>query len=618
MNLKKLLLILFAVIFFIYSQAGDININKVEPPCWWIGMKEGFLQLMVYGDNIAITEPGINYDGVTIEQVHRTSNPNYLFIDLNIEKNTAPGIVPLVFNYEGENIGVYDFQLFKRRKDSESRKGFSPEDVIYLIMPDRFSNGDITNDDVDGMLQKSDRSDLNGRHGGDIRGIVDHLDYIHDLGVTTLWVNPLLENNMPWFSYHGYAITDFYKVDPRFGTNQDYADLVQACHQRGIKVIMDMVFNHCGSYHWWMNDLPEENWINQWPVFTRTNYRNPVIPDPHSSQYDFQKMQKGWFDITMPDLNQHNPYMANYLVQNSIWWIEYADLDGIRMDTYPYVFQDFMATWVRIVLDEYPNINIVGEAWLQKESLTGYFKGDPESRLGPDTHLPSVTDFPLYFALSKALNEEESWTCGLNSLYYVLAQDIVYHDPLYNVIFPDNHDLTRYYTTMQEDPDKYKMGIAFILTTRGIPMIYYGTEILMTGSEYDGHGYIRQDFPGGWPGDPLDAFVSTGRSLQQEEAYQYMKNLLNWRKGNKAIHNGKLIQFIPEDGTYVYFRTHGDKSVMVILNKNITEKTVETARFMECLEGFGRGKSVITGDVIQDLSSLTVPAMSAEIIELIK
>jgi glycosidase len=594
MNLKKLLLVLFAVIFFIYSQAGDININKVEPPCWWIGMKEGFLQLMVYGDNIAITEPGINYAGVTIEQVHRTSNPNYLFIDLNIEKNTAPGIVPLIFNYEGKDISVYDFQLFKRRKDSESRKGFSPEDVIYLLFPDRFSNGDITNDDMDGMLQKSDRLDLNGRHGGDIRGIVDHLDYIHDLGVTTLWVNPLLENNMPWFSYHGYSITDFYKVDPRFGTNQDYADLVQACHQRGIKVIMDMVFNHCGSYHWWMNDLPEESWINQWPVFTRTKYRNPVIPDPHSSQYDLLKMQKGWFDITMPDLNQHNPYLANYLVQNSIWWIEYADLNGIRMDTYPYAFQDFMATWVKKVLDEYPNINIVGETWLQKESLTGYFMGDPESRLGPDTHLPSVTDFPLYFALSKALNEEESWTGGLNSLYYVLAQDIVYHDPLYNVIFPDNHDLTRYYTTMQKDPDKYKMGIAFILTTRGIPM------------------------PGGWPGDPLDAFVSTGRSPQQEEAYQYMKNLLNWRKENKAIHNGKLIQFIPEDNTYVYFRIHGDESVMVILNKNITEKTVETARFTECLEGFGRGKSVITGDVIQDLSSLIVPAMSANIIELIK
>lgn len=618
MKFMRMLIVIPLSLCLSHIEAADVELKKVEPPSWWVGMKSGFLQLLVYGDNIALAEPGISYQGVKILKVHRASNPNYLFIDLQISAQAEAGNVPIVFSVDGKRVAVHHYALYERRPGSAERAGFTPADVIYLLMPDRFSNGDPSNDNIPGMLQEANRTDPNGRHGGDIKGIMDNLDYIRDLGMTAIWPNPLLENNMPAYSYHGYAITDFYNVDPRFGTNDDYMQLVRSCHEKGLKVIMDMVFNHCGTNHWWMNDLPDEDWVNQWPEFTRSNYRNPVLPDPYSSQYDFDKMQKGWFDYTMADMNQHHPFLANYLMQNSIWWVEYADLDGIRMDTYPYAFQDFMAAWVKHVLSEYPNFNIVGECWLQKEALTGYYDGDPDERLGPTSNLPSITDFPMYFAMDRALNKKTTWTEGLAAWYYVLTQDIVYHNPYYNLIFPDNHDVSRYYTTIGEDLDKYKMGMVFILTTRGIPMIYYGTEVLMTGDEHDGHGYIREDFPGGWEGDKVSAVSQDGLNPDQEESLQFSKKLFNWRKGSKAIHEGKLIQFIPRDTTYVYFRMHEDKSVMVIMNQNSTEQHIETSRYQECLDGYTRGRSVISGKEIDDLSSITVPAMSAEIIELSK
>jgi len=618
MKLIRSCLILVIALIFNSINAQDPQVSKVEPPFWWVDMKSDFLQLLVYGENITNSEPDIQYPGVKIEKVHRVTSPNYLFIDLNIGNLAEEGDVPITFSVDGRRVAVHHYSFYKRREGSAERTGFTPADVIYLLMPDRFANGDPSNDNMPGMIEQADRSNPNGRHGGDIKGIIDNLDYIEDLGMTAIWPNPLQENNMPAFSYHGYAITDFYKVDERFGTNDDYLKLVKSCHEKDLKVIMDMVFNHCGTNYWWMKDLPDEDWINQWPEFTRSNYRNPVLPDPYSSEYDFNKMQRGWFDKTMADMNQHHPLLANYLVQNSIWWVEYADLDGIRMDTYPYAFQDFMADWVKQVLTEYPNFNIVGECWLQKEALTGYYDGDPEERLGPTTNLPSITDFPIYFSMDKALNKKTTWNTGLSAWYYVLTQDIVYHNPYYNLIFPDNHDVSRYYTAIDEDLDKYKMGMAFILTTRGIPQIYYGTEILMTGNEHDGHGYIREDFPGGWEGDPTSVFKEEGLSNEQKEALEFTSKLLNWRKESKAIHYGKLTQFIPQDTTYVYFRKHEDESVMVILNQNTKEKALETSRFNECLDGYSRGRSAITGKELDDLSIINVPAMGVEIIDLLK
>jgi glycosidase len=618
MNRFPYLILFVSMLFNLSSFAQNPQVDRVEPPFWWAGMKSEQLQLLIYGENISMTEPVIEYPGIKVEKVHRVSSPNYLFIDLNIGGLSEGADIPIKFMLDGRRIFVHEYSFYERRPGSAERKGFSPEDVIYLLMPDRFANAEPANDNMPGMLEEAERRNPNGRHGGDIHGIIDNLDYIKDLGMTTIWPNPVLENNMPEFSYHGYAITDFYKVDPRLGTNEDYIRLVRECHERGLKVIMDMVFNHCGTGHWWIKDLPDQDWINQWPEFTRSNYRNPVLPDPYSSQYDFERMQKGWFDSTMADMNQHHPHLAKYLVQNSIWWVEYADLDGIRMDTYPYAFQDFMADWTKYVLSEYPNFNIVGECWLQKESLTGYFDGDPEERLGPNTYLPSITDFPMMFAMDRALNRKTTWTEGLSAWYYVLTQDIVYHNPYYNVIFLDNHDITRFYTTIGEDLDKYKMGIAFLFTTRGIPMIYYGTEILMTGNEHDGHGYIRKDFPGGWETDTVDAFNNQGLNEDQQEAFEYTRKLADFRKESRALQYGKLTQFIPQDTTYVYFREHEEEAVMIIMSQNSQDKTIDTKRYNECLQSFSRGRSVITGKELDALDELTIPAMGVEIIELKK
>ena len=468
---------------------------RVEPPSWWTGMADPSLQLLVHGEDIAKATVLIDKPGLFLQEVRQTGNPNYLFLDLLVEQDARPGTYTLVFEYQREILAEYEYELMKRVPGSRDRQGFSSEDVIYLIMPDRFANGDPGNDNVEGMLEKADISNPDGRHGGDLAGITQRLGYLEDLGVTALWLNPVLENNMPAFSYHGYATTDYYQVDPRFGGNGAYLEFIDAAHEKGMKVIMDMVFNHCGSYHWWMNDLPDSGWVHAFPEFTRSNYRAETHMDPYASDFDRQRMLTGWFDRTMPDLDQTNEYLANYLIQNSIWWIEYAGLDGIRMDTYPYSDKAFMVEWIRRIRVEYPYFNVVGETWLQKESHTAYWQDEARNGDGYDSDLPTVTDFPMHYALIQAFTEEEGWTTGLSRLYYILSQDFNYPDPGNTVIFPDNHDLTRYFTSIHEDLDSWKMAMAFVLTTRGIPMLYYGTEFLMTGEESDGHGFIRQDFP---------------------------------------------------------------------------------------------------------------------------
>jgi len=585
-------------------------------------MAEPQLQLLVYGDELSELNVLINNPLVKLKEVHTVENPNYLFIDLEI---TTEGLsakqqshyFDIIFEYQREVVATHRYELKPRKEGSAEREGFDNSDVIYLLMPDRFANGDPSNDNHPQMLEKVERSNPNGRHGGDIAGILERLDYLEESGVSALWINPLLENNMEAYSYHGYAITDFYRVDPRFGTNEDYLELVEKCHDRGIKVIMDQVFNHCGSNHWWIKDIPSEDWVHQFPEYTPSNYRGETIMDPYASEKDKKRMLRGWFDRTMPDMNQNNPFLANYLIQNSIWWVEHAGLNGIRMDTYPYSYADFMKRWVKRMDAEYPNFRILGEAWLQKEAHTAYFLRDTLQRFGYNTHLNTVTDFPMHYALAEAFNEEDSWTEGLARLYYTLTQDYLYSDAMNTVVFADNHDLSRYFTLVHEDLDKWKMGMAFLYTTRGIPMIYYGTEILMTGEESEGHGYIREDFPGGWPGDTVDAFTAGGRTDLQNEAFNYLRALINWRKTKEVIHSGSLMHFIPDDGLYVYFRYNDDDAVMVVMNNNESDpRTAELSDFDEITGQYSVMKDIMTGKEKPLEGILTVEAKSVLIFDL--
>lgn len=616
-------ILLFLIGIFLYSLSfSQERIERIEPPFWWKDMAEPQLQLLVYGNELSELNVLINNPLVKLNNVHAIDNPNYLFIDLEIvtdglSDKQRSHYFDITFEYQREVVQTIRYELKPRKEGSAEREGFDNSDVIYLLMPDRFANGDPSNDNHPEMLEKVSRSNPNGRHGGDIAGIRERLDYLKDLGVSALWINPLLENNMEAYSYHGYAITDFYRIDPRFGSNEDYVELVEECHDRGIKVIMDQVFNHCGSNHWWIKDLPAEDWIHQFPEYTPSNYRGETIMDPYASEADKKRMLRGWFDRTMPDMNQNNLFLANYLIQNSIWWVEYAGLGGIRMDTYPYSYADFMKRWVKRMDAEYSKFRILGEAWLQKEAHTAYFLRDTMERFGYNTHLNTVTDFPMHYALVEAFNEKDSWTEGLARLYYTLTQDYLYSDAMNTVVFADNHDLSRYFTLMHEDLDKWKMGMAFLYTTRGIPMVYYGTEILMTGEESEGHGYIREDFPGGWPGDTLNAFVSEGRTPDQEEAFQYLKMLINWRKAKEVIHSGGLMHFIPDDGLYVYFRYDDEDAVMVVMNNNETgPKEAELSDYDEITGQYSVMKDIMTGEEKPLEGVLTIGAKSVLIFDL--
>ncbi len=616
MQKKNLLLSVFCLLTLsLLSQ--DIKLYRVEPPFWWTGFKNRGLQLMIYGRNISKTDVTIKSPDAKLMQVNKTENPDYLFLDILILPGNQPESFSINFTKEDKNIAIYNYELKARAPGSSGRKGFNSSDVIYLLMPDRFANGDTANDNIPGMKESARRSDPNGRHGGDIKGILQHLAYIKDLGATTIWINPLLENNMKKYSYHGYSTTDYYRIDPRFGTNEDYRSLSDSIHRKGLKLIMDMIFNHCGSEHWWMTDLPSKDWLNVFREFTRTSYRAGTMTDPYVSDYDSIKFLKGWFDQTMPDLNQHNPFLARYLIQNSIWWIEYAGLDGIRQDTYPYSFKDFMAEWDKAILTEYPGFNIVGECWLTYPSGVAYWQKDAYNRDHYNSYLPSVFDFPMYDALRLGFMENDGWNTGILRLYEILAQDFSYHDPSHIVIFADNHDVNRYLSSQSDDVHKLKMAMAFILTTRGIPEIYYGTEILLKTDKVEGDGGKRVDFPGGWTGDSSDAFMASGRTTAQNDMFHYLKTLLTWRKSKEVIHSGKLKQFIPQDGVYVYFRYNDAETVMVAMNNNEKEtKTLKPGIYDEFLARFHSGKDIISGKEINDLNHISIEPKSVIVVEL--
>ncbi len=611
--MKKILYLLLFLPTFTLAQSA---IERMEPPFWWTGMQQSELQIMVYGQDIARLKPEINYNGISVKRTVSVENSNYLFIYLDLQHNVSPGTFSIDFkNSENQVLNTTEYRLLPRDQDAALRKGYDNSDVMYLITPDRFANGDPGNDNIEGMPDKLNRSDKWGRHGGDLRGIINHLDYLSDLGYTSIWLNPILENNQPRSSYHGYAATDFYQVDPRFGTNAEYKELSVKAGDKGIKIIMDMIMNHCGSAHWWMDDLPSKDWINNPTNFFQTNHRRTTLRDPYASAFDRAHFSDGWFVPSMPDLNQRNPLLADYLIQNTIWWIEYIGLSGIRMDTYPYSDKDFMSQWTCAVMSEYPNFNICGEEWSLNPAVLAYWQKGKENPDGYTSCLPGLLDFPLQNALKKALVEEEAWDSGMIGLYEILSNDFLYAAPDKHVIFPDNHDMSRIFTQLNEDIGLFKLAMVYFATMRGTPQFYYGTEILMSNTGDDSHGNIRSDYPGGWEGDEVNAFTGNGLTQEQTEARQFVKKLLNWRKTATAIHEGRLIHFQPKNGVYTYFRFNDDQKIIVMLNKTADQQTVDLAQFAELLDKGARGRDVMTGKEFILENSLTVESKQPLILE---
>ena len=578
------------------SVSAKNAMPSIEPPFWWSGMNSPKLQLMVHGDNIRDAVPSIDYAGVTIDSIARLDSKNYQFLYLNVSPQAQPGTMTIVFKNGKKSVKV-PYELKKR--DGIMPDAFSSEDVLYLIMPDRFADGNSDNNTLKELNfpVSVDRNDPNARHGGDLKGIENNLDYIESLGVTAIWLNPVLENDMPGGAYHGYATTDYYRVDPRFGTNDEYRNLIAESHKRGIKVVMDMIFNHSGSSHPWIDDLPSKDWLNYPDGDKLTNFRLSTINDPYASDYDRTRSVKGWFVPSMPDLNQENPHMMRYLIQNSIWWIEYSKIDGIRMDTYPYADMAPMAQWIADVQKEYPGYNIVGEAWYGDVAGTAYWQRGSRLNKQGDPNLPTVMYFPTMIIATQAFHENTlEYGQGLNKIYNRLSLDYLYENPKNVLTFLDNHDTDRFLLTEPQNLGSWKQGVAFLLTTRGIPQIYYGTELLMHGDKKKTDGDVRKDVPGGFPGDTINAFSKEGRTALQNEAIDFLSKVATWRKGNKVISEGTLKHFMPENGMYVYERRLGDKRAVVIMNGTDRQLSVDMSIYKEILPTGSTLKDVITGE----------------------
>lgn len=603
---------------------SNTSLTRVEPPNWWVGMKDNELQLLVKHSNIGEFTPEINYPGVSIKKVHKAKSSNYLFIDLKISKSSKAGKFDIVFKSENKDNKSHTYELKNRDLPSEDYVGFDSSDVIYLITPDRFANANPDNDVFDYLNEKTiDRTDDYARHGGDIEGISNQLDYISEMGFTAIWPMPLLTNNMHESSYHGYAITDLYQIDPRFGTLDEYKELSKSMNEKGMKLIMDQVANHCGLEHWWMKDLPFEDWVNyqadyeKLPVpveemrkpngeydwdrlsqhFTNSNHRRTTNQDAYASEIDKKGNSNGWFVPFMPDLNQKNPFMATYIIQNSIWWIETAQLGGIRQDTYPYPDKNFMSDWAGAIMNEYPNFSIVGEEWSLNPLLIAYWQDGHQNNDGYDSNLKMTMDFAMQKNIVDALNENESWDRGLVKIYEGLANDFGYTSPKDIMIFPDNHDMSRVFTQLKGDIPNTKMALATMLMLPRTPQIYYGTEILMNDFERPGdHGLIRSDFPGGWEGDTINAFTGEGLTSDQIEMQSFLKSILNYRKTSKAIQEGKTMHFSPFMGTYLLFRTYKDETVVMILNKSNEPLTIDLKRYTEMGLDGKTLRNVISGE----------------------
>lgn len=615
MNLKKsiFLLLLIGSVSQLSAKKQQPWIQRLEPASWWTDMKNPELQLMVYGQGVSSAEFSLDYPGVKIVRKELTDNANYVFLYLSIEKNTVPGKFTLKLK-KGKQLQQFAYELKARRQGSATRKSFTEADAVYLLMPDRFANGNPANDSVKGYIQGINRSIPGERHGGDLEGIISKIPYMADLGVTALWTTPLFDNNDVKYSYHHYGCSDYYKIDPRLGKNEDYPRLAQACHTNGLKLIIDVVPNHCSSAHWWMNDKPSKDWFNEWPTFTSSNYRMTAWTDPHASKSDLLRLTNGWFAPNMPDFNLNNKLLFDYLTQVYIYWIEYADIDGMRVDTYPYNDIKVAARFIQTIRNEYPAMNVVGECWVKTPAEIAYYQSGNNNKDGFDSRLTSVMDFCLKDVFTSSVNESEGWESGMARYYAHYAQDFVYPNTNLIMNFLDNHDIDRFSTAVKRDVSKFKMGLALLMTTRGYPQLYAGTEIMIDGiaGSYEGH---RFDFPGGWAADKRNAFTAGGRTNEENEVFNYTKALLNYRKLNPVLQNGKMKQFIPYDGIYVYFRYNESKTVMVIANNNLDSKLVNTERFGEMFEGKTKAGDIISTNEFDLKNQINVPAKTVLILE---
>lgn len=613
--------IVFALLAVIASTAVfSAKINKIDPPFWYTGMQYPELQLMIYGDGIGDASVTVNYPGVTLSNTVQLESKNYLLVYLSLDQNVVkPGTMTLTFA-QGKKKITREYELKARDKEPNERMGFDASDALYLLMPDRFANGNPSNDQIAGLAPYTvNRNDPNARHGGDLAGIEKHLDYFTDLGVTALWFTPVLENSMTGGSYHGYATTNYYRVDPRFGTNEEYKSLIARAHNKGIKMVMDMIFNHCGVDHVWIKDMPSRDWFNNpdhETNFVQTSFKLPPMTDPYASQYDFQKMNDGWFVPSMPDLNQKNPHVYRYLVQNSFWWIEYSDIDGIRMDTYPYADYDAMSNWMKELNNEYPNYNVVGETWVTEPAYTAWWQKDSKLSAPLNSHLKSVMDFSFYDKINQAKAEKtDDFGTGFNRIYNNFVYDFLYPNPEMVLAFYENHDTDRFLGKGQ-NLDQLKQAVTLLLTTRRIPQLYYGTEVMMNGVKHQSDGYVRKDFPGGWEGDSQNAFTASGRTAIQNECFNFYRTLLHWRKGNDVIAKGKMIQFMPQHGVYAYARIHNGKTVFVLLNGTDQEVTLPLTYYREIILDKKTGKDIISNRNISFENDLKMKARESLVLEL--
>ncbi len=616
MKQSNIIGVLFLFLITISSAATEI---RIDPAFWWTGMKNPALQLCIYSEGISNYTPTINHAGVSILKINKVENANYLFVDLKISVGTLPGKFKIIFKGRGNELPKsYTYELKARNKqDGITRiQGVTSKDFIYLLMPDRFSNGDTANDIVLGTTDETvDRRNLKSRHGGDIRGVMNHLDYIKSMGVTAVWMTPVTENNQPFESYHGYAITDYYKIDPRHGNNELFLNYVNSAHSKGLKVVQDVVYNHIGSEHWFYKDKPTRDWVHQFDKFTRSTYKDMALFDPHASDSDRNVLSYGWFDKHMPDLNQRNIYLATYLIQNTLWWIEYAGIDGLRIDTWVYPDLDFENSLVKAVLLEYPQLGIYGETWVQGIANQSFFVENNYVNVPFKSMLPGVTDFQLYYATQDALNTDFGWESGTTRWYRMLANDFVYKDPSRNVLFLDNHDLSRFYSVIKEDDNKWKMGITFLLTSRGIPSMYTGTEYLSHNFASLSAIEVRQDFPGGFPNDAINKFTKEGRSEHENEAFNYLSALANYRKTSSALTTGKLMQYAPQEGEYVYFRYDTKQTVMIVMNPTKKEIKLNLNRYYERIKSkkYRSGVDIVTGAIeFFDNEEMVLKPMSVE------
>ncbi|MGV3460654.1 MAG: glycoside hydrolase family 13 protein [Flavobacterium sp.] len=611
--MKKLLIALFFISSFAHAQ-----IQRVEPPFWWSGMKNTELQVMFYGKDIAQYTPAVS-NNIVIKNVVKTENPNYVFVTIDTKNVPASKLTFSFKDGKGKTAYSHNYELKQRAAGSAQRESFDSSDMIYLIMPDRFANGNPANDNVKGMDDKVDRTNGFGRHGGDIEGIIKNLDYLQALGATAIWNTPVCEDNHSRGSYHGYAQTDLYKIDPRYGTNEDYLRLSSEMKKRGMKLILDYVTNHWGSEHWMYKDLPTYEWVHQFPGYSQSNYRMTTQFDPNASKVDAVQCMDGWFVESMPDLNQSNPLVLNYLTQNAIWWIEYADLGGFRVDTYSYNDKAGIAKWTKAITDEYPYFNIVGEVWMHDQAQMSYWQKDSKVAAiqSYNSYLPSVMDFTLHDAFGAAFNEDKTnWDQGMQRVYDNFANDFLYPNVSNLLVFAENHDTGRFNEIYKGDFKKYQMAMTLIATVRGIPQLYYGSEIGMAGDKGKGDGDIRRDMPGGWAGDTGNVFTSAGRNAQQKQFFDFTSKLFTWRKNKEVIHTGKTLHYLPHDNVYVYFRYNDKESVMVVINNAAEAKTLKTARFSEGIKNYKTGKDLLTGKSVNLASDMSIEPKSVLVLEL--